>query len=230
MNLAKFILILGVFVMGTMAEKKTARKYRNITQLAKNVYLDTSKSREIESLDLIGIDAVEYTKKKILPTVLRFKQAIIEKNIDELMTFYSEEEFYPTAQDDYARSGVKTESMEEFKSVWKKDIEECKKNQQPKERLRDRDRTICMLFWVSEDLKTGEYIIQIQLETPLIAQNYHAQMKFTLVIYDKKREVMWVGIIFAQEGNEFKIMDNGGYDLLYIRNRYDPEHPPMPDM
>jgi hypothetical protein len=228
-NIVKIILILGVLTMNTTAEKKQFKKYKGITRLSKTIFLDTNQIEGKNGLEFVDIDAVKFTKQNILPTVLRFKQAIIEKNIDELMTFYSEEEFYPSAQDDYARRGVKTGSMEEFKSVWKKDIKECKKYNRETERLRDQDRKMCILFLISDGLKTGEYIIQINLEPPSIILNYHSDMAFTLIIFDKKREEMWVGILFKQEGNTYKIIDNGGGDLLYMRHHYDPEHPAMPD-
>ncbi|ONF90689.1 hypothetical protein [Leptospira santarosai] len=221
-------LLLSIFLflyMGGGMKAQTKKIDRNDrVKLADGIYLDVNPYIQEKFKDA-GLDEVEFTKKKFLPTLLAYRQALVDQDIDKVLTFYSKEKFIPDGIGDYKHKGVKVKNEKEFLKVWKQDIRTCMKTDNyEQEKFILSDMKVCSLIDASKHLLNGNLEILIVPE-PVERTVFDRDMGFVVIVFNNIHEQLLNALPFVEEGKEFKIIHS--YDAVHeIRRVYDPNYVP----
>ncbi|EKR64991.1 hypothetical protein LEP1GSC036_1056, partial [Leptospira weilii str. 2006001853] len=219
-------LVLGIFVFlyvgGDMKAqtKKIDKDYR--VKLADGIYLDVSPYYQRIFKD-VGLDEEEFTKKRFLPTLLAYRQALVDQDIDRVLTFYSKEKFIPKGMGDYKHAKVKFKNEKEFLKVWKQDIQACLKTKNLElEKFILSDMKVCGSIYASKHLLNGNYEILVVPE-PVEEKVFDRDMGFSVIVFNNVHNQLLKALPFVEEGNGFKIIHS--YDAVHdIQRRYDPDY------
>ncbi|EKR62712.1 hypothetical protein LEP1GSC036_2263 [Leptospira weilii str. 2006001853] len=220
-------LVLGIFVFlyvgGDMKAqtKKMDTDYRQ--KLVDGIYLDVS-PYYLGIFKDAGLDEVEFTKKKFLPTLLAYRQALVDQDIDRVLTFYSKEKFIPNGMGDYKHAKVKFKNEKEFLKIWKQDIQTCLKTKDYEiEKFILTDMKVCSLVYVFKHFVSDyEFLV---VPEPITKTVFDRDMGYSVIVFDAKLNQFFNALPFVEEGKEFKIIHS--YDAVHdIRRRYDPDYEP----
>ncbi|WP_051059560.1 hypothetical protein [Leptospira noguchii] len=201
--------------------KKMDTEYR--VKLADGIYLDISPYYQKIFKDA-GLDEVEFTKKKFLPTLLAYRQALLDQDIDRVLGFYSKTQFIPNGMSDYKHAKVKFKNEKEFLKVWKQDIQTCLKTDNfEQEKFILSDMKVCSLFYSFKKF-ASDYEFLVAPE-PITKTVFDRDMGYSVIVFDAKLNQFFKALPFVEEGKEFKIIHS--YDAVHdIRRRYDPDYEP----
>ncbi|EKO32979.1 hypothetical protein [Leptospira santarosai] len=222
-------LLLSIFLFlymgGGMKAQTKKIDTSNREKLADGIYLDVNPYYQGLFKDA-GLDEVEFTKKKFLPTLLAYRQALVDQDIDKVLTFYSKEKFIPDGIFYYKHAKVKVKNEKEFLKVWKQDIQTClKTDNYEQEKFILSDMRVCSLIDASKHfLKGGDFEILVVPE-PVTKTVFDRDMGYSVIVFDKENNSLLKALPFVEEGKEFKIILS--YDAVHdIRRRYDPDYVP----
>lgn len=197
---------------------------KNRVKLADGIYLDVNPYYQGIFKDA-GLDEVEFTKKKFLPTLLAYRKALLDQDIDRVLSFYSKEKFIPNGISDYKHAKVKVKNEKEFLKIWKQDIQTCMKTDELNlEKFILSDMNVCGLISDSKHLLNGNYEILV-VPTPVERTVFDRDMGFDVIVFNNVHKQLLNALPFLEEGKEFKIIHS--YDAVHdIRRRYDPDYEP----
>ncbi|MDI7208909.1 hypothetical protein QMN03_18845 [Leptospira santarosai] len=221
-------LLLSIFLFlymgGGMKAQTKQMDTSNREKLADGIYLNTNPYYQGIFKDA-GLDEVEFTKKKFLPTLLAYRQALVDQDIDKVLTFYSKVNFIPDGMSDYKHKGVKVKNEKEFLKVWKQDILGCLAQGKILEKFVLHDMAVCSLIHDSKHfLKGGDFEILVVPE-PVTKTVFDRDMGYSVIVFDAKLNQLKKPLPFVEEGKEFKIIHS--YDAVHeIRRQYDPDYEP----
>ncbi|EMO44011.1 hypothetical protein [Leptospira santarosai] len=221
-------LLLSIFLflyMGGGMKAQTKKKdTSNREKLADGIYLNTNPYYQGIFKDA-GLDEVEFTKKKFLPTLLAYRQALVDQDIDRVLTFYSKEKFIPNGISDYKHKGVKVKNEKEFLKVWKQDIQTCLKTKNlEQEKFILSEMKVCSLIYASQHLLNGNFEILVVPE-PVTKTVFDRDMGYSVIVFNNVHKQLSEALPFVEEGKEFKIIHS--YDAVHeIRRQYDPDYVP----
>ncbi|MDI7167004.1 hypothetical protein [Leptospira santarosai] len=221
-------LLLSIFLFlymgGGMKAQTKKIDTSNREKLADGIYLNTNPYYQGLFKDA-GLDEVEFTKKNFLPTLLAYRQALVDQDIDKVLTFYSKVNFIPNGIGDYKHKGVKVKNEKEFLKVWKQDILGCLAQGKILEKFVLHDMAVCSLIHDSKHfLKGGDFEILVVPE-PVTKTVFDRDMGYSVIVFDAKLNQLKKPLPFVEEGKEFKIIHS--YDAVHeIRRQYDPDYEP----
>ncbi|MDI7219647.1 hypothetical protein QMN07_19395 [Leptospira santarosai] len=220
-------LLLSIFLFlymgGGMKAQTKQMDTSDRVKLVDGIYLNTNPYYQGIFKDA-GLDEVEFTKKKFLPTLLAYRQALVDQDIDKVLTFYSKEKFIPNGIGDYKHAKVKVKSEKEFLKVWKQDIQACMKTKNLElEKFILSDMKVCSLIYVFKHF-VNDYEFLLVPE-PVTKTVFDRDMGYSVIVFDAKLNQFFNALPFVEEGKEFKIIHS--YDAVHeIRRRYDPDYVP----
>ncbi|MDI7166928.1 hypothetical protein [Leptospira santarosai] len=221
-------LLLSIFLFlymgGGMKAQTKQMDTSNRVKLVDGIYLNTNPYYQGIFKDA-GLDEVEFTKKKFLPTLLAYRQALVDQDIDRVLTFYSKEKFIPNGISDYKHKGVKVKNEKEFLKVWKQDIQTCLKTKNlEQEKFILSEMKVCSLIYASQHLLNGNFEILVVPE-PVTKTVFDRDMGYSVIVFNKVHKQLSEALPFVEEGKEFKIIHS--YDAVHeIRRQYDPDYVP----
>ncbi|WP_016757306.1 hypothetical protein [Leptospira santarosai] len=221
-------LLLSIFLFlymgGGMKAQTKKIDTSNRVKLVDGIYLNTNPYYQGIFKDA-GLDEVEFTKKKFLPTLLAYRQALVDQDIDRVLTFYSKEQFIPNGISDYKHAKVKIKNEKDFLKIWKQDIQTCMKGGDPNlEKFILSDMAVCSLIDTSKHLLNGNLEILVVPE-PVTKTVFDRDMGYSVIVFNNVHKQLFKALPFVEEGKEFKIIHS--YDAVHeIRRQYDPDYEP----
>ncbi|MCL8312792.1 hypothetical protein M9Y90_19345 [Leptospira interrogans] len=225
--MATRIVILNILLFscwgGDMKAQTKQMDIKNRVKLADGIYLDVNPYIQEKFKDA-GIDEMEFTKKRFLPTLLAYRKALLDQDIDRVLTFYSKEKFIPNGISDYKHAKVKIKNEKEFLKIWKQDIQTCMKTDNfEQEKFILSDMKVCSLLYSFKRFASDyEFLV---VPTPVERTVFDRDMGFDVIVFDAKLNQFFKALPFLEEGKEFKIIHS--YDAVHdIQRRYDPDYEP----